>query len=621
MRGVGWKLQSTGRVSAVAQTSTAFLLGQGILAGLWLLLALSAKFSWPVIVVVLALCVLAGISFAWHLMRKCVYQLGAVFLDLKEEPFVWQGTALLTLLLIGVACMPCFTPLVPGWDASAFYMVLPKVIASSQRLVPFGGYETFTAIGLQGELHFAALMSLTTPETARLFVLPISLANALLLLALGRQAGLGRRGQWIALGILFSSSAFTISMGDGKVESFATALGIGAFYWALMTEEGRQENAALRIVGLLSGLAVVAKITYLVVLLPGIALLILWRRVLSHQKIYLRSLLPAAMALTLRLGLWMSIALLPHLVKNGVLFGEPLAPFLGFGSSNLQQTWLSVADTRRLLLTYPLALVYGKFGMQSFNLSPLFLAFAPLAFFVPRPASILRSRLFQVTISALAGLVIWTVLRPSVFALRYFLAPLLVLILGAARGGEYVSLRVVKPLRLDAAVVVSILLALLIAMKHVLILFPYGIPYMMGEYKECDYVGLACLASGEINDKADLGDRVLTLTYITYWLRSDLLQCKVTSEEMYSLLDHHAEENWTYLCERGFRFILFKEDTHSKYGSCLKLPDGAPEWMEVRQIFRREPWSVYHISCRDGTRQPLCSCRQINPPAWDVVAR
>jgi len=66
-------------------------------------------------------------------------------------------------------------------DGAAFYMVLGKIIAYSHRLVPMPGYERFTMIGLQGELHFAALMVLHSPEAAKLFSWPtISMAGIVL---------------------------------------------------------------------------------------------------------------------------------------------------------------------------------------------------------------------------------------------------------------------------------------------------------------------------------------------------------------------------------------------------------------------------------------------------------
>lgn len=441
--------------SALAVLATAFLLGQGVLANVWLLLALPGWFSPQIVAGLLTLCVLCGVGFAWPTVVHFARQLWSRLSSLRTEPLPWRILAFLILLLlllegVGSLILP------PRGDAVAFYMALPKVMAASHRLVPLPGYEASSQIGLQGEMHFAALMSLGSPQAAKLFVWPTSLAIAMMLLAIGAKVGLGLRGKWIALAALFSSTAFTYLITDGKVDLFATAMGMAAFYWALQTGE-RKGALALRLTGLFTGLAVIAKFSYLAPLLPGILLLVVWQRAISSEERSVgASLISLAMA-TLSLGFWMVLPVIPHLLKNGVLFGEPLAPFLSSGGQSwLSQTWYTPEITGYIVLTYPLALVFGRYPMQYGNLSPLILAFAPLAFLLPRPRSIAGSRLVQITLAAAMGVVIWVILCPSILAPRYILSPLLMFIPLAARSAEYVTQLETKPRWLSAGILICL---------------------------------------------------------------------------------------------------------------------------------------------------------------------
>ena len=70
-------------------------------------------------------------------------------------------------------------------DAAAFYMILPKIMANSHELIPVPGYESFMSVGLQGEMHYAALMVLGSADAAQLFEWPTILAGAVIFLAIG----------------------------------------------------------------------------------------------------------------------------------------------------------------------------------------------------------------------------------------------------------------------------------------------------------------------------------------------------------------------------------------------------------------------------------------------------
>src|SRR5438067_1966240 len=81
------------------------------------------------------------------------------------------------------------------------------------------------------------LLLLGSDRAAKLLVWSNSLVVAIMLLAICARVGLRRRGQLIASAILFTSIAFILIIPDGKVDLFAAAMGMGAFYWALRVRE------------------------------------------------------------------------------------------------------------------------------------------------------------------------------------------------------------------------------------------------------------------------------------------------------------------------------------------------------------------------------------------------
>ncbi len=608
--------------SALAVLATAFLLGQGVLANLWLLLALPGWFSPQIVTGLLALCVLGGVACAWPNVVSFARQLRSVLSSLRSESLPWKILALVTVLLLlveggGSLLRP------PRGDAVAFYMPFSKIIAASHRLVPLPGYEAFTQIGLQGELHYAALMSLGSDRAAKLFVWSTSFAIAMMLLAIGSKVGLGRRGQWIALTVLCTSTAFTYLITDGKVGLFAAAMGMAAFYWTLQTG-GHQGTLALRLTGLFTGLAVIAKFSYLAPLLPGILVLVVWQRAIpSKERSVDDSLMVSLATAILSLGFWMMLPIIPHMLKNGVLFGEPLAPFVSSGGQSwLSQTWFTPEVTRWIVLTYPLALVFGQYPMQYGTLSPLILAFAPLAFLLPRPRSIAGSRLVQITLAAAMGVVVWVIVRPSVLAPRYILAPLLMFIPFAARSAEYVAQMEMRPRWLSAGILIGaftmLLLTLLQEGRYPVY---HTLRYVAGQVSECDLAGPSCRASGIVNQQAAFGDRVYLGTYYRYWLRPDLLQCVSGSDEQRAMSSLQTPEaRWTYLYERGFHHLIIDERTHEATAALLDVAQ-VPAWLAVIPLFDENEYAVFRLESNDPSRQPRMICRQVNPPAWDVVER
>jgi hypothetical protein len=610
-------LARTPPFSVAARLASAFLMGQGLLASAWTLLVLTGWFTSWLVAGVLVVSIAVTAHFAWSQATGLPAQLGALWHDLKRDTWAWKGVAGLTALLwiasLGLASGALHV------DAGAFYMALAKVMAASGRLAPLPGYESFTQIGLQGEMHYAALIALGSPQAARLLTWPTLVAGIVLLVALCSRAGLGRRGQLIALAMTVTSSAVLHVLCNGKVDLFATGLGLAAYAWATVA-------GAEAVTGLLTGWTLVAKFSYTLPFLPGVGLLAACS---SRQRTGGRAasgplrFIPPARA-TLQLVAFTAFAMLPHMIKNGVLFGNPLLPLFGSEAVWANPTWFGPRTTRRILLTYPLALTFGQYWAQGGGLSPLILAFIPLALLLPRPSPWGHSPLVWTTGAALAGVLTWAVLRPSLMAPRYLLATLLLLVPLAARAAEYVSTADRRPRWLAGCVLACLYLSLgstALGSLGIRSLPTVVARHLTGEWPECEGDGIPCRAMAALNRKAAPGDRVLLLSYPRYWLRPDLLQCVNAGDEVDFSGQPGAEALWLKIRERGFRYLIIDRNTHAAEAAALDLKH-APPWLWLIPMFRagmRAGMEVYRLHWLSPPRVPTVTCRRVDPPAWDVV--
>ena len=609
------------RCTAGAALASAFLLGQGLLANIWVLLGLSGWFKPLVVLTVLGLGTAGGAVLVWPYLAPFSHQLRAAGAELRRESLGWRLVALMAVAIYMAGFTSLGRPLMG--DAAAFYMALPKVMADSYRLAPLPGYEAFTQIGLQGEMHYAALMTLGSADAAKLFAWPTILAGAVILAAAGSITGLKRRGQWIVFVGVFTSSSVLYLCGDGKVDLFATALGLAAYFWAVQMNRSKGASS-VRFAGLFVGFAVVAKFSYLPVLLPGIVCLSLWSFLVDQtDKSEVKANRLRAAALFLRLGFWISLAVIPHLIKNYILFDNPLAPFSASGAGWAGQRWFSADTTRHILLTYPMSLTIGQYWGQYGNLSPLVLAFAPITLLLSRPKPFLGSPLVALTLAAGSGLVCWVILHPSLISPRYILSTLLILILPAARAAEHVSLPETGMRWLSGSVLGSILVTQVFVAFYFSdqVFFPKQTKrYLMGRLSECERDGTYCRGLNELGDRAEPGARVLLAAYYGYWMRPDLLQCTSTEEELKELREKKAELFWLSLCQRGFEYVVIDKTTH---GSLMKNleKENIPSWVKISPQWGEGNLLIFHLEFENPPCAPVIECRQENPPAWILVDR
>lgn len=606
-------------VRSVPFLGTAFLLGQAVLANVWLFFGIQSWLHQTVVLLVSLGCTIAGAPFAWR---------GTARLPIKiwEEIRWWShqrvilrviiAVPLLLFILFGIGAF--LNP--PTGDAEAFYMVYPKIIAASERIIPMPTYWSFSQIGLMGEMHFAALIQLSGVQAAKLFVWPISLAAAIMLMGVAAESGVGRIGQWFAVIILLSSTAFTQQISNGKVDLFAAALGIAAFYWALKASGRAWRNSALAITGLCTGFAAVAKLPYVVALVPSIFLLVMGRHYIAEARTKGRALF-SLLAAAGQLALWITIAVIPHMIKNGVFFGAPLTPLIGPPELTdlTEQAWFSPETTRWIVLTYPFALIFGSYRMQEGRLSFLLLVFLLLALGLPRAKLLLQhSSLGQITIAALFGTVSWIAVKPSVFAPRYILATLLMFIPLAARAAEYAYEGESRWLR--AGVMSFLIVAVAQPTYRALKKWPLHLMgYAKGEFSECELASKYCRPLTTLNQLAAPGARIYFAGYYSFWLRADLLQCRQTREDERVLASSQTTEaRWATLFERGFGYVFVDRLTHR---SALTSYDKTqvPDWLEIGNIWEDSHVVIYKITSKNKQHTLNVACRQISGPAWDIA--
>jgi hypothetical protein len=620
MRVIARKVWNLEDESALTVITIYFLLGVGILGSIWVVVALLGWLSpW----LVGAVCVLST-ALSWRVLSALVkrfYQETRSWLSkLKSAPWPWKLLVIavsVLVILLGIASM-----LPPSSDAAAFYMPIAKVTGASHRLLPLRGeFEGFSRIGLLGELHYAALIGLGSMTAAKQFTWLAGLAPAVMVAAVGSKVGLGRKGRWIAAIVVLTSTAVTFIIVSGKVDLYAAALGSAAFFWALQWKR-YPEKHPLRLAGIFTGVSVIAKLPYAAALAPAILALVLWRLASSQVKDRPEDRpvwLPYASTVLL-LGLWMAPMAIPHVLKNGLLFGEPLAPFIvAPGHYTLLQSWFSPEVTRTLILTYPFALVLGYNPMQAGHLSVLMLAFLPLAFLLRKPRRFLESPLVQLTLCSTIGVVVWLLINPSILAPRFLMATLFMFVPVLAKGAESMLQESKRTRLLAGGVYVSLFAALAFSLMTTGVYAYQAIQYVSGAHDACEYERANCRAMSVLSENAAVGDRIFLAEAHAIWLRADLLQCVSERAELGTFLDApSAEERWQYLFDRGFEYVAVNPRSYSAYAEALDVSQ-APDWIEVVELFHEDGYSVYQIVSADASRQPSVACRQIDPPAWGIA--
>ncbi|MCL5407127.1 MAG: hypothetical protein M1429_01375 [Patescibacteria group bacterium] len=604
-------------LNLLGKLASGFMLGQGILASTWLLLGLGSVFSKSIIWSIIILILLFGIIILRSSFQKSLAKIKEKVKKLKQLSLIWKIIFLFVIALILSYGVWSFVNL-PAGDAEGFYMVLPKVMASARKLRPLPNTFDFSQIGLSGEMHFAALMSIADSAAAQLFIWFTAIAATMFLLAICSMLQIKVLGQIVALIILFSSSTFTLYLSGGKVDVFGAAFGLAAYFWVLEAyRQKKVQNLALVLSGLFLGFNLVAKFPNAATVLPGLFLIIIWNNYSALKK-KIRNIFPKIIYPFLIVIAFFLLAIIPHLIKNWFLFNEPLAPFIfikSAGAKWLDQSWFSSENIHFILKTYPIALTYGQYPMQGGNISFLLLAFAPLIVFSDTLKTIAKTKFFQILAMVLIGILFWILFRPGVMAPRYILPTLLLAIPLVAKIVDDIFTKS-RFLILKIVIILSFLIVLLSSTYSNYAQIRQAL--IMGKANFQKYGRFSAQSSEFLDQKVAKGERVFMAGYYVYFLRPDILQCLSTqSERDDQAFKKQSPEVWSYLYDQGFKYMVVQKVS---FPDALKSWDinKKPDWLGIKEIYSDPSVIIYSLEGTKPDQTPQCDCTSLNDKAWDV---
>jgi hypothetical protein len=612
---------------------SAFAVGQGILGVTWQSIAVINYFT-PWVISILLVALLCAMSRGAGHFRAMGRGLREAVEDLRNEGIGWCAVGFFVLVL--TAAIIVLTSYPPMEDAQAFYLSLPRLIASTQRFSLLPGYVPFSQIGLGSEMHAGVYYSLVAPLydefvaelAAKLNVIPAIVAISLVLWALTSRMGGGRQAQMLAVAMTVSSSMIWMIVLLSKSDIYPALLGVTAVYWLLLAGDF-DKPVSLAMAGLLTGLAVSGKISYLVVMGPLLAVVVAWqvwpRREAGSSTPIGQTILLLARRYA-ELGLWTLVGVAPQILKNVIVFGQPLAPFVVIGTQPnpwLHQTWFNAETTRWIVSTYPLALIYGKYPMQAGTLSPLCLAFAPMILLPSfRKEGRWGENLLLIGAAALS-LFLWILLEPSVIAPRYYMPVVMVWIPVAAIAAER-ALRGGQRRGLYWVVILGTLAVLCIEVRSIAPYARWGWHYVRTtpvNWGREDPVWAALIA---LNRVARPGERVYLASYWSLQMRPDLIQCSLQEKELEELKSTREDPGRfiAMLRSLGVRYIVQDTLTHADVMPTWdRLHELAPSPKMSRQAFGQNDRILLYTLLPDEEAEPAhAQCLEVERGIWSVDA-
>jgi len=603
-----------------------FLLGSSIISLLWLALGLIGTLNEVSIWTILIIVFLSSIYDIFKNIDTGYYRSRLIIK--KSSKVVVNKYILLVILSIFVFILAIWYGVLaylrpPFGDADAFYMTYAKIIGSMGRIEPMpGNYYNFSSVGLSGELHYAAFFVIGDVRAAKLFGWVAGINLIILVASLIRIVGGGALARLLGSLVMLTSTTVTDYLSDGKTDLFAAALATGAAYFALVAAQGARRMESLILSGSLAGLAVVAKLSYIVVLMPSIIFLVYLSIDVRHafasrdRKVLLTI---AKNVFTFSSAMFLFVV--PHLLKNYLLFDNPFAPFFGSEENWAEQSWYSAENTLWIIITYPFALVYGLYPLMGGNWSFLWLAALPLVAVAGRGWIDLKRSSTQIALAGCVGLAAWILVKPSVFAPRYVLPSLIMLLPLPMILVERLYYEEVWPKVLAA--IYSILVFFAVAVAP--FVAPAGvwtavpktiISHVKNGMPSC---GLAissyCNGFEWINSVANLGDRIYLAGYYSFQLDPKHLQCLNTSAEASIIEMANISDVWQALYRNGFKMIAVQKATHGHVIEKLD-PQKAPKWLQVVVTMENTDMPIYSIESVSPRHIPVLTCQKNSKNRW-----
>tara|TARA_R110001583_G_scaffold178083_2_gene333780 strand:+ start:4275 stop:6227 length:1953 start_codon:yes stop_codon:yes gene_type:complete len=611
-------VEGFGYVGAVCLS---FVLGQSLYGVVWQSLSVFSEFNR--FTIILTFLMAAGLGVFWADCRQFLSDCRSLFSVVMTTRLSWIEAllAMPVVLILALLAILAFYP--EGIDALAFYMAQPKLVAATGSFTLLPGYEYFAHIGLGAEMSYAAMMALSPGETghfaARMIVWFTLVALIGVTWELGRSVGVKRVGGLILISLILTSTAISNIAYDGKTDLFAASWAMGAIFVLVIGSPNYQKSNVF-VSGMLGGLAIGAKLSFFVIVPPIMLGVVLWG---ATKR--LRGNLSFARLIRLSLSQCMilfcggALGLLPLVLKNTMVFGEPFAPLYFFSAPNynlIDQVWYSDEITSWIVSTYPLAVVFGKYPMQHGNISVLLLALAPVfLYFIARRENLSGFSIVLFCLGILA-VVLWVAARPSILAPRYILPAFLVLFPAIA---SCVERALVRKEFGGARYVIggAIILSLVFTAVRLL---PAVKPSYANLLQSADKTWTDPVWSmpKTISDEAPPGTRVFNAMYSRFPLRADLIQCLVSVDDMKRVYKINSTERmWESMYKLGAKFMVIYTVTHEPFFSAPLDVDISPDWLTVtEEDFGVGNYKLYRLYPTKDAPSVKQTCEEVEPGLW-----
>jgi hypothetical protein len=545
-----------------------FVIGQGVLGCLWLLLSLAGLLYAGVVWGVCLVGVSLGIGMLWTWRQETVTVFQGLLARVCCRRCSWygwvgRGIALIVLLRGIIALLP------PGVD-DALWVYLPAAKSIAVRhtvefqpfLSPHHGLYP-----LQVDMHWAALWTISNETAVTLwdYLCAVSCLSGVGLLAWVLTTN--RQTAILAMFMMLSTPGLYELMGGAKPDNAATQYGLAAFVW-LAVLPGVGPGSVIW-AGVCAGWAVASRYTNVIALPALIAFFVLVTFYRSTADSYDKRVSDIKRGLVCALPLAMLafvIVLVPMLLKNWLLVGCPVAPQFGCQAA----FWVDLYNTSRQNISrmdvvfYPFIWTFAHRPDMLGNISPLFLGFLPLLPLTCRRLPLVRSA----GIAGYAGLIAlstWLFIEPLILFTRWLLLPLALCAIPCS--AAYVTIerevrhgRAVRWLLRSTVLTLGIFLlfqsrAVVYAVRYITAIDSPAVHYASPPHFAYD-------VANWLNAHVQSGQRVALKSYIghPYFINIDILWHTESSEELQWLWEHRQVLSrsmfWDFYVQHGFTYIV-----------------------------------------------------------------
>jgi hypothetical protein len=603
-------------LAKIANIATCFITGNSIYSSVFILLAGFYKITSFIVILGISIGILIGLP-----------QLKSTFGDFPALKFTdapkWKKFIWLAMLVLGLTILTTTARI--SYDSSAIYFSNAKITAYTEHLKFFSN-DTFVASSFQNSIQFVMLIQAFGDQSARMISWICGVVIIIFCLALGEKVGLSNSARVIALVLLLTSTAFIDLLGDGKVDLISTATAMATVYWMVTVfKQSYSNKVPLVFIGLLAGFSITGRPFNAFLLGLFIVLFYLINQFVGNAPI--KQGIKDYIITMMWIGFGVSITGLFHLFVNWMIYKDTLA-FL-HSVSNINSAsgpWDNNPKAMLALrLLYPFTVTFRNTPQSLGNISPLVIIFLPtLLIKKVRDNLKLSAEIKLISSIAATTITLWIILFFTVVEIRYVLYLWMIIFLLIAKIIE-TQIETANPILQSSSMgLIGCLLVFIVIRTGLISLATYSPIDQQGNPKCSDFI--LCDFFSEINQTAESGERVLTLTAFRYYLREDLFACSTSNEE-YSTLKYLSYETpelfWEEVYRQGYSYIAYENDYTTRHLQFNIIPDpiSTPKWIKLERIdkYATESVAAYKIIVIQPPLVDRNNCELNNRGIWSVI--